>query len=115
MKYNVINSDGHTIEPPDMWERHVPKKFHDRIPRVVKDPKGGDAWEFQRGVAPMPIGMVTTPGQRYEDFHWFGSSYDSIRKSCYDGKARLEDMTYDGVDCEVLFPSQRTIMYFLDN
>ena len=43
MKYRVINSDGHTIEPPDMWERYVPKKFHDRIPRLVKDEKGGDA------------------------------------------------------------------------
>ena len=115
MKYKVINSDGHTIEPPDMWERHVPKKFHDRIPRLVKDPKGGDAWEFHRGVAPMPIGMVTTPGKRYEEFHWFGSSYDTIRKSCFDGKARLEDMTYDGVDAEVLYPSQRTMMYFMDN
>ncbi len=115
MQYRVINSDGHALEPPGMWERYVPKKFHDRIPRLAKDPAGGDAWEFERGVAPMPIGMVTTPGKRYEEFHWFGSTYETIRTSCYDGKARVEDMLFDGVDAEVLYPSQRTMSYFMNN
>ena len=68
--YKVISADGHTIEPPDMWSRYVDKRFHDRIPRLVKDPMGGDAWEFDRGAPPMPIGLVTTPGKSDEEFHW---------------------------------------------
>ena len=114
-RYQLINADGHTIEPPDMWERYMPAKFRDKLPRVIKDEKGGDAWEFQVGVPPMPIGMVATPGQRYEDFDWFGHGYDDIRKGCWDGEARLEDMDFDGVDAEFLYPSLRTMMYFMGN
>ena len=112
MKYRVINADGHTIEPPDMWQRYMPKKFHDRIPQVVKDKKGGDAWQFYPDVPSSAIGMVTTAGKRYEDFHWYGSTYQSINKGCWDGKARVQEMMFDGVDAEVLYPSQRTMTYF---
>ena len=59
--YRIISADTHTIEPPDMWQRHLPKESHDRAPRVVKEPEGGDAWEFHRGAPPMPIGLVTVP------------------------------------------------------
>ncbi len=115
MKYRVIDADAHTIEPPGMWERYLPAKFQDKAPKLVKDHKGGDAWEFQRGVTPMPIGMVTTAGQRYEEFDWFGHGYDDIRKGCYLGQDRLEDMDFDGIDAAVLYPSQRTMMYFMAN
>ena len=83
MQYRVIDADAHTIEPPGMRERYLPAKFQDRAPRLMKDHKGGDAWEFQRGVTPMPIGMVTTAGQRYEEFDWFGHGYNDIRKGCW--------------------------------
>lgn len=113
--YKIINADGHTIEPPDMWQRYVPKKYHDRIPRIVKDPKGGDAWEMVRGAPPMPIGIVTTPGKTYEQFHWYGSTYDTINPGCFRGQDRLKEMAVDGVDAEVLYPSQRTMRYFMNN
>ncbi len=112
MQYRVISADGHTIEPKDMWQRYIPKKFHDRIPRVIKDPMGGDAWEFFKDVPPAAIGMVTTAGKRYEEFHWYGSTYETINKGCYEGKARVQEMTFDGVDAEILYPAQRTMTYF---
>ena len=115
-QYRVINADGHAIEPPDMWERYLPEKFHDAAPKLVKDPKGGDAWQLQEGAPPMPLGLVTvTKGRGYENFDWFGTTYQSMNPGCFDGKARLEEMTFDGVDAEVLYPSQRTISYFMGN
>ncbi|MBM4406949.1 MAG: amidohydrolase [Chloroflexi bacterium] len=114
-KHRIISADGHTIEPPDMWERYVPKKFHDRIPRIVKDPMGGDAWEFLRGAPPMPIGLVTAAGKTYEQFHWYGSTYAGINQGCFLGRPRLEEQDKDGIDAEVLFPSQRTMQYFMAN
>jgi predicted TIM-barrel fold metal-dependent hydrolase len=63
----------------------------------------------------MLIGLVTTPGKRYEDIKWTGSTFDSIRASCFDGKARLADMDFDGVDAGFLYPSQRTMFYFMGN
>ncbi|HEY6319649.1 MAG TPA: amidohydrolase family protein [Acidimicrobiia bacterium] len=114
--YHLISADGHTIEPPGMWETYLPSKFHDRMPRLVKDPKGGDAWELIPGAPAMPIGLVTSAGpwgKRYEELEWYGSTYDNIRHGAFEGKARLEDQDLDGVDAEVLFPSQRTMGTFM--
>ena len=114
--YRIISADGHTIEPPHMWETYLPAKFHDRMPRIVKDPKGGDAWELIPGAPAMPLGLVTSAGpwgKRYEELEWYGSTYDNIRAGAFDGKARLEDQDFDGVSAEVLYPSQRTMGTFM--
>lgn len=115
-EYQIISADGHTIEPPHMWERYLPKKFHAQMPRLVKDPKGGDAWEVVPGQPVMPIGLVTNEGEwgkRYEDNSWFGTTYESMRQGAFDGKARLDEQDIDGVDAEVLYPSQRTMAAFM--
>ncbi len=114
--YNIISADGHTIEPPHMWETYLPEKYHARMPKLVRDPEGGDAWEVVPGQPVMPIGLVTNSGEwgkRYEDISWFGETYESMRQGAFDGKARLDEQDIDGVDAEVLFPSQRTMGAFM--
>jgi predicted TIM-barrel fold metal-dependent hydrolase len=115
-KFEIVSADGHTLEPPHMWERYLPKKFHAQMPRLVKDPEAGDAWEFVPGEPAMPIGLVTNSGQwgkRYEDNNWFGTTYESMRQGAFDGKARLDEQDLDGVSAEVLYPSQRTMGAFM--
>jgi predicted TIM-barrel fold metal-dependent hydrolase len=115
-RYDIVSADGHTIEPPHMWERYLPRKFHAQMPRLVKDPEGGDAWEIVPGEPVMPIGLVTNQGEwgrRYEDNSWFGTTYESMRQGAFDGKARLDEQEIDGVDAEVLYPSQRTMAAFM--
>ncbi|HME71071.1 MAG TPA: amidohydrolase family protein [Myxococcota bacterium] len=114
-EYRLIDADCHTLEPPHLWEHYLPAEFHDRAPKLVKDEEGGDAWSFGSGKPLMYIGLVATPGMRYEDIRWRGYTYDTIRKGCWDGKARLEDMNLDGVDAEFLYPSQRTMYHFMGN
>jgi predicted TIM-barrel fold metal-dependent hydrolase len=114
--YRIVSADGHNIEPPHIWEKYLPKRFAEHAPRLVKDPKGGDAWEFIRGAEPMPIGLVTNAGvwgRRYEENDWFGSTYENIRQGAFDGKARLDEQNIDGVDAEVIYPSQRTMAVFM--
>jgi predicted TIM-barrel fold metal-dependent hydrolase len=111
--YRIIDPDAHAIEPKNLWEKWLPRAYQDKAPKLVKDAEGGDAWLFKEGTAPEPIGLVTTPGQRYEEFRWLGYTYEDIRPSCWDGKERLKDMDFDGVDAEVLYPPQRTMMYFM--
>jgi uncharacterized protein len=114
--YRIISADGHNLEPPHIWERYLPKRFADRAPRVVKDPKGGDAWQLVPGAPPMPIGLVTNAGEwgrRYEENDWFGASFENIRHGAFDGRARIEEQDIDGVDAEVIYPSQRTMAVFM--
>ncbi|HVM67100.1 MAG TPA: amidohydrolase family protein [Acidimicrobiales bacterium] len=116
MDYQIISADGHVIEPPGMWETYLPKQFHDRAPRLAKDPEGGDAWELVPGAPPMPIGLVVSEGpwgRRYEDNRWYGCTYETIRQGAFSGKHRIDEQDVDGVDCEVIFPSQRTMSAFM--
>ena len=31
---NIIDADGHVLEPPDIWERYIDPQFRDRAIRV---------------------------------------------------------------------------------
>ena len=115
-EYHVVNADGHVIEAPDLWERFLPKKYHDRAPKLVKDPLGGDGWQYEPGTPAAGIGNVTMwAGKSYDDNGWHGVKYDQINPGCFTGKDRLDEQDVDGVDAEVLFPPQRTVRYFMLN
>jgi len=111
--YDLVSADAHILEPPGIWERWLPERFQDQAPQLVEDSEGGSAWRFAGSTEPDPIGLTATPGMPWNEFRWKGVTYDDARPGCYDGAARLEDMTLDGVDAEILFPPQRTIGHFL--
>jgi len=112
-KYQIVDSDCHILEPPDIWTNWLPEKYQDKAPKLVKDHAGGDAWLTAVGGDADPIGLVSTPGMPFDQFRWLGVTYDEARKGCYNGAARVEDMDIDGVDAEILFPPQRTMSHFL--
>ena len=101
------------LEPPDIWTNHLSAKYADKAPKLVKDHEGGDAWLTAVGGDPDPIGLTATPGMPFDQFRWFGVTYEQARTGCYNGNARLADMDIDGVFAEVLFPPQRTLSHFL--
>jgi len=43
---DMVSTDGHIIEPPDMFEALLPSKYVERAPRVVGNSKLGFNWEF---------------------------------------------------------------------
>ncbi len=111
--HNVIDADTHILEPPDIWKKHLPKKYQRYAPKLVKDHEGGDGWQSPGSASVDPIGLVSTPGKRFDQFRWFGVSYDSIRPACFNGKERLKDMDIDGVDANIVYPPERTIFRWL--
>jgi len=56
MEYKIIDCDQHVIEPPDLWEKWLPKQYHDKAPKRVKDEDGRDAWNLGGNVE--SIGLV---------------------------------------------------------
>src|ERR1700675_884377 len=110
--YLIVDSDTHILEPPDIWRKHLPKEYQKFAPKLVKDHEGGDAWDHGGG-SPDPIGLVSTPGKRFEEFRWFGVRYDDMRPACFNGKERVKDMDIAGVDAIVTFPPERTIFRWL--
>src|SRR5215204_111052 len=38
--YNVVDADGHILEPLDLWDNYMDPKFRDRAPRIAKGDNG---------------------------------------------------------------------------
>src|ERR1700730_9474912 len=38
--YNVIDSDGHVLEPPGLWVEYLDPKYRDRAPQMFVDSDG---------------------------------------------------------------------------
>src|SRR5258708_39249060 len=38
--YNVVDSDGHILEPPTLWDDYIAAAFRDRAPKLVVDKDG---------------------------------------------------------------------------
>src|SRR5262245_32849447 len=110
----MISSDSHIVEPPDLWERWLPKELRSLAPKLVKDDEGGDAWLYNDGGAPAPLGLVTvTRGRTREELRWGGARYDAINQGNFEAKARVEEMLEDGVVAEVIYSPQRTMRHFM--
>ena len=41
-EYNVIDADGHILEPVDLWDKYIDPKFRARAPRMFVDTDGKD-------------------------------------------------------------------------
>lgn len=104
--YNVIDADGHVLEPPDLWSgsQYLEKKFRDKAPRLVRGKNnfewllingkmyGSVDWGLSRaGSAGMPLDQV----MYYEDGH----------KGGFDPHARIKDLDVDGIDAAFLYPT----------
>ena len=38
--YNVVDADGHILEPLDLWDKYMDPEFRERRPRFVIDENG---------------------------------------------------------------------------
>ncbi len=110
--YALISADAHVLEPPHLWTEYLPKKFHDKAPRVVSDGEGGEAWQFAPGGPPAPIGIYASAGRRHEDIRWTGVTFAAANQGNFHGAPRLQEMDQDGIDAEVLFGSARMMSHF---
>jgi predicted TIM-barrel fold metal-dependent hydrolase len=101
----LVSIDDHFIEPPDMYERHVPKRFLDQIPRVVRNEKGTDEWVFQGEKTSTSFGMAATVGWPSEQWGFNPGTYSELRPGCFDVHERVRDMNANGVLASMNFPT----------
>jgi predicted TIM-barrel fold metal-dependent hydrolase len=111
MEYKIIDCDQHIIEPPDLWQKYLPKKFHDQAPRLVQDEDGGDAWLLGENIE--ALGLVAAMNKTPRTLKWTGVRFDDFHPGITEPKGRLELMDEDGVSAAVFFPPQRTMIYFM--
>jgi predicted TIM-barrel fold metal-dependent hydrolase len=100
----LISVDDHVVEPPDMWEGRVPKKYAEFTPKLIRQDDGTDAWDYL-GVKSSNAGLNAVAGRPPEDYGFDAQAFADMRPGCYDVHQRVRDMSANGVLASLNFPS----------
>ena len=101
----LVSIDDHMVEPPDMFDNHVPDKWRDQAPRIVTNANGQDEWIFQGAAASTPFGMAATSGWPPEEWGFDPATMTEMRPGCFDVHERVRDMNANGVLASMNFPT----------
>ena len=106
--YNVIDADGHILEPLDLWAKYMDPKFRDRAPRLVTDNETGKEKllvEQQMLGSEQGMGGIGGVGARQGEIKAAEMKYEEGRPGGFDPHKRIPDMDSDGIDAAFLYPS----------
>jgi predicted TIM-barrel fold metal-dependent hydrolase len=106
--HGVVSADSHFMEPADLWQEGLGRKFRDRSPKVIENPQQeGPRYLFvAEGAAPFAIAGGFAAGRSGKDLTAFmNEGYEAARPSGWDPVERIKDQELDGVDAEVLYPT----------
>ncbi len=108
----IIDADGHILEPPDVWERYLDRKWRERAIGVRRGDDGRDFLEIEGRPA-----RLTTP-EMLGGFGGMGKSIEELAVACLSGRyienapspavdpgARVELLDRDGIAHALLYPS----------
>jgi len=100
----LVSIDDHVVEPPDMFERHAPAKYRDRVPHVEMSDDGTEKWLFEgQTVGSMGLNAVVTWPKEEWGFDPVG--FAEMRPGAYDIHERVRDMNRNGVLASMCFPT----------
>jgi predicted TIM-barrel fold metal-dependent hydrolase len=100
----IVSIDDHVIEPPDMFDAHVPERYRDQAPRLLRDEHGMDQWIFQDQVMGM-VGLNAVVSWPKEQWGMDPSALAEMRPGAYNIHERVRDMNRNGVLASMCFPS----------
>ena len=100
----LVSVDDHVVEPPDMFDEHLPDRYKDVAPRVVRTEAGDDVWLYEGQELPN-IGLNAVAGKPPAEYGIEPTSFAEMRKGCWDLDQRIADMDANGVLGSMCFPS----------
>ncbi|WP_420432549.1 amidohydrolase family protein [Candidatus Poriferisocius sp.] len=100
----LISVDDHIIEPPDLFDAHLPERFKAHAPRIVRRDDGADVWRFGEVEVPN-VALNAVAGRPKEEYGVEPQSLDEIRPGCFMVDERIKDMNACGVLASMNFPS----------
>jgi predicted TIM-barrel fold metal-dependent hydrolase len=100
----LVSVDDHVVEPPDMFDQHLPDRYKDVAPRVVRTESGDDVWLYEGQELPN-IGLNAVAGKPPAEYGIEPTSFGEMRKGCWDIDQRIADMDANGVLGSMCFPS----------
>jgi predicted TIM-barrel fold metal-dependent hydrolase len=99
----MISIDDHVIEPPDMFERHIPAKYKDRAPKVEQI-NGLDQWTFL-DTRTGSVGLNAVASWPKDEWGFDPVGFAEMRPGAYDIHQRVRDMNANGLLASMCFPT----------
>jgi predicted TIM-barrel fold metal-dependent hydrolase len=106
--YNVIDADGHVLEPVDIWDKYIDPGYRERAPRIIVDTDGKERLLVEEQVlgSQKGFGVIGAIGSRQGEVAAEATmKYEEGRPGGFDPHARIPDMDLDGIDAAFLYPS----------
>jgi len=100
----LVSVDDHVIEPPTMFDAHIPEKYRDQAPKIMEDDNGSQYWLFE-GARAQNMGLNAVAGCPPEEYGLNPLRFDQMRPGCYDIHERIRDMNANGVLGSINFPT----------
>jgi predicted TIM-barrel fold metal-dependent hydrolase len=100
----MVSIDDHVVEPPDMFDNHVPEKYRDQAPKSILDENGFEKWWFQ-GIPSASSGLNCVVGWPNEEWGMNPTTFAEMRPGGYDVHERVRDMNRNGILASMCFPS----------
>src|SRR2546423_8890165 len=106
--YNVVDADGHVLEPLNLWDCYMDPKYRDRAPRLIKDKDGKERLVIEEqilGSAQAGLGGAGGVGARQGVVASNTMEYKEGRKGVFAPHARMPDMDAAGIAAVSLYPT----------
>src|SRR5687767_12462912 len=58
----LVSVDDHVVEPPDMFDGHIPDRYRDAAPKVIAKEDGTETWMFE-GQEATNVGLNAVAGR----------------------------------------------------
>ena len=100
----LISVDDHIVEPPTLFDNHLPEKWKEFAPKFVHKDDGTDVWQYEGNEMPN-IGLNAVAGKPPEEYGIEPTALADIRRGCWDVAERVQDMNRNGVLASMNFPS----------
>ena len=104
----IISADSHVQEPPELYDKWIPSKYRDKIPRV-EERDGGQYIVFD-GMRPRRLDIADQEVNEDDENREFRGDDEGGRNI----DRRLKDLERDGVSAEVIYPNS-SLMLFCSN
>ena len=100
----LVSVDDHVVEPPDVFDQHLPAAYKSKAPRSVRKPDGSDVWVWQGEQIPN-VALNAVVGRPPEEYGMEPTSYSQLRPGTFNIHERIHDMNANGVLASMCFPS----------
>lgn len=107
----IVDADGHVLEPADTWQKYIDPKFRDRAIRIARDDEGFERLLFDNKPMQLLKGNLGTLGGIELESGKIGSfdqeyTYaDGSPPGGYDPAARIKVLDEEGIDRVLLYPT----------